>query len=550
MLYLPIYGYEDFKDLFGIVKHGNGVESRKNKILLAMYKHPQWRAYARKHNIFDVRSLPRVKKIILQLLQEHLWNTLSRPNRGILVLNDQVFASSLYKTDERNGLTVDNNKENMDRFIRYARLDNGHIYIMNANKMYGHLLKEAGVDEIFPEAILGWFRDEMAESWRAYSAEHRYTLHVDDNFAKIYDSDECYGDFHSCMVDKGREAFYENSVNASAAYLTNGSEEIVARAIVFNEVHDEETEEVFRLCERQYASGGDDALKRILVDKLIEGGYIDGYKKVGVGCGDSRLFVKNNGESLSDRAFYIKCDLEYGSILSYQDSFKWYDIDKHLAYNRDCIGNAIDLATTEETINGEWDSYHVRYCASTITVYTHGRERTCDVDDLDDFTLVNGEYHHNSDVFECEECGDNCLITNTYYSEHTERDYCCRECLEAAERRFCENNSDEYVFIDGEVVEIDDAIKCPVCDTWKKKFYSHTSDITGKDYCCKACQIADEVAFISINPNAGYKICSECCRIVADANVLTKKNGSAICRKCYGCAVRYGIPVELATSED
>ena len=35
MLYYKFKNYEEFKDMFGIVKHGNGVCSRKNKILLA-----------------------------------------------------------------------------------------------------------------------------------------------------------------------------------------------------------------------------------------------------------------------------------------------------------------------------------------------------------------------------------------------------------------------------------------------------------------------------------------------------------------------------------
>ena len=36
MLYYNFNNYEEFKELFGLVKHGNGVKSRKNKILLAL----------------------------------------------------------------------------------------------------------------------------------------------------------------------------------------------------------------------------------------------------------------------------------------------------------------------------------------------------------------------------------------------------------------------------------------------------------------------------------------------------------------------------------
>lgn len=38
MLYYKFQNYEEFKNMFGIIKHGNGVCSRKNKILLAYVK--------------------------------------------------------------------------------------------------------------------------------------------------------------------------------------------------------------------------------------------------------------------------------------------------------------------------------------------------------------------------------------------------------------------------------------------------------------------------------------------------------------------------------
>lgn len=38
MLYYNFKNYEEFNALFGIVKHGNNNESRKNKILLAYLK--------------------------------------------------------------------------------------------------------------------------------------------------------------------------------------------------------------------------------------------------------------------------------------------------------------------------------------------------------------------------------------------------------------------------------------------------------------------------------------------------------------------------------
>ena len=38
MLYYDFIDYEDFKERFGIIHHGNGTKNRKNKILLAYIK--------------------------------------------------------------------------------------------------------------------------------------------------------------------------------------------------------------------------------------------------------------------------------------------------------------------------------------------------------------------------------------------------------------------------------------------------------------------------------------------------------------------------------
>lgn len=38
MLYYNFKNYDEFKNLFGIIKHGNNTQSRKNKILLAYLK--------------------------------------------------------------------------------------------------------------------------------------------------------------------------------------------------------------------------------------------------------------------------------------------------------------------------------------------------------------------------------------------------------------------------------------------------------------------------------------------------------------------------------
>jgi hypothetical protein len=66
----------------------------------------------------------------------------------------------------------------------------------------------------------------------------------------------------------------------------------------------------------------------------------------------------------------------------------------------------------------------------------------CDVDDLDDFIRVNGEYHYYEDVLECDECGSYYITENddTCYSEILDKDFCCYSCMQAAEQRYIEEN--------------------------------------------------------------------------------------------------------------
>ena len=69
--------------------------------------------------------------------------------------------------------------------------------------------------------------------WQVYvqGSLPEYTLHVDDNFEKIYSREACEGDFHSCMTGRGLSSFYSDAVKAKAAYLTNKNDKVIARAL-------------------------------------------------------------------------------------------------------------------------------------------------------------------------------------------------------------------------------------------------------------------------------------------------------------------------------
>ena len=267
------------------------------------------------------------------------------------------------------------------------------------------------------------------------------TLHVDDNFEKIYNEYACRS-FNgcSCMVGKDRHSFYEDAVEAKAAYIEDKEGYVLARAILFTDVYDE-NDKKWRLLERQYSKESSDELKRLLVDLCIKGGYIDGYKQIGAGCSESRAFVANDGTSLADKKFSIECELEIYQTLSYQDSFKYYDYDRNIAYNYTDAHYGFCLDTTdvnldgdrdddEDEDDGEWDEYHEYRCESTTLCYMNGQEIYVDEDNLEDFVYIasNETYVHRTNCSQCDACGAWVVKENATYNSDAEAYFCDSEC--------------------------------------------------------------------------------------------------------------------------
>lgn len=189
-------------------------------------------------------------------------------------------------------------------------------------------------------------------------------------------------------------------------------------------------------------------LKYILINKLIQEKQIDGYKIVGASCNEANAFVSVDGQSLSDMKFEIGCNLGMDDVLSYQDSFKWYDIMARKAYNYPYGEDYYELDTTDRNLYGdeddngeeseEWDEYHQYYCEETRTCYRNGLEISVDVDCLDDFDYIESrnEYYHRDDTACCGCCGEHILKEDGLYSELT-REYCCCElCKWEAENQY------------------------------------------------------------------------------------------------------------------
>lgn len=446
MLYPPFDDHIQFKELFGIIQHSNGVKSRKNLILLKYIKTAAIRKLAMStgdYSILDIKNMAQLKKYVLDRLTQNEGDAKYELN-----LINYNFHSNLYSTDSRQGSCIDGDLNSI-RYIKHEPTREKE-YKMKAGKLLKALINEHPFGQLLPEQVVVWLCEEFTMDWASFSGfvTSNDKLHIDKNFKKIYDSTQCEGNFGSCMVNRGYHRFYTDYVNASAAYLENPEGKIIARCVIFNEVLDED-DKVWRYAERQYSSEGSDVLKRTLIDSLIRGGHIDCYKQIGAGCSDSTAIVDIYGNSLADKQFRIACSAQDGDTVSYQDTFKWLSVYHEEAYNTDDSSYDYCLDHTYGTVGGDeeeeddrpYDEYHDRHCDSTVTVYYHGQEISCDEDDLDDFVCIGDDYIHHEDVLTCPECGiEFDKFDHDFKSELTGESYCCQTCKDDAEKEYKEEH--------------------------------------------------------------------------------------------------------------
>lgn len=514
MIYIKSFkNYDEFKQLFGVVKHGNGVVSRKNKILLACLKNRKlfhwWLGfkeqddrltdncdYLRATNMDDLKNFAKHMVSDIALHDPDSEDTL------YILSFDKDFPYTLYSTtlslDTLRGVCTDGDVKS----IRYKNIERGRIFKMKAGKLISRCIEENRIPrEYMPEQLKRWIGEEFARDWQVYAeqrANNNYTLHVDDDFEAIYDSDRCLGDSGSCMTDKGHHTFYRDAIKAKAAYITDEDDMIVARCIVYTDVWDENNNH-YRLAERQYSSGQDDVLKQILVDKLIKAGEIDGYKRVGASCHDNRNFVRNNGESMHDLSLYIECNLEYNDVLSYQDSFVYYDYNDNTSCNNSSAYYDYELDSTDEYFEpdgnySDWneciipegdstyDDYYEdwMYSEQSENAIYHGRRIQING------SRARGDYNWNWSDYE-----DAYLFDDECCYVEKEDDYRLLEDCEWSDYH------GEYIYEDNAVwsdiahswLDREKDSQCAECGEWYPGDYDGEcySDITGKYYCSEEC---------------------------------------------------------------
>lgn len=542
MIYIKSFkNYDEFKQLFGIVEHGNGAKSRKNKILLACLKNRKllkwWLGFKKQafehgasveaveYNDYlraaNMDELKRFAKLMLNdaIKDSALWN--KTDDAGFKIEFAEDFCYGLYsptlKIDKFHGLCVDGDS----RSIRYVNTERANkVFKMKAGKFISKCIEDNRVTrEFMPEQMKRWIGEEFAREWQSYAeqniGEDRYILYVDDNFSDIYDSDECDGDFGSCMTDKDYYSFYEDAINCKAAYLRDAeSNLIVARCIVYQDVHDENGNS-YRLAERQYARDQDDVLKQMLVDMLIKAGEIDGYKRVGADCHDNRNFVFNNGESMRELDLCIDCRLDYGDTLSYQDSFVYYNYDNDVAYNNDyCHDYSDELNSTDgvfRTDDSWWSEWNNCYISEDESVFDDYYEDYIYPSQAAD-AIYNGEKIricndrvHESDRWRWSDKENAFIHKDEAYYVERENDYFTRsdvvedinEEWQLEEDCVWSTYYGEYILEDDSVWSAivgadllkDRATKCPCCGEWYPDDYKDEvySEITNECYCSDDC---------------------------------------------------------------
>lgn len=457
MIYIKSFNnYDEFKNIFGMHEHGNGAKSRKNKILLACLKDRTFFHYCVEFGKDNKDYSNPLSYTTMDELKSFAKSRLKDQTGYRFFLDGWSLSSIDYKLDNLGGLCEDGDS----RAIRYVNIERDRVFKMKAGKFLTHIIEEHEETRRFPEQLKRWLGEEFSREWQAYATEKlssivkEYTLHVDKDFEKIYNAyGDCEQGFGSCMSGGEHAKFYENSIDASAAYLTNAGGKIVARCIVYNDVTDVDTGDTYRLAERQYAKDGDNVLKQLLVNALIREGYIDGYKKVGVGCHDNRAYVSNDGDDWSGKRFSIDNTVGVNDAISYQDSFVYLSIDNETAYNYEPSQYEYMLDTTDmylECTDKKWSEYDQEYIDEDVAVW-------------DDYY---GDWMHEGDATMYYTGTSGHYYDNSVHINRTEYNFCWSEYYDSYildEDASYSDNDEDYYFSD-EVVELHDGTTARECD--------------------------------------------------------------------------------------
>ena len=166
--------YTEFINLFGMSEHGNGEKSRRNKILLSLYKSREILHYMATHteqtegfvNYYGCNDMTTLYSSVLEWLYKESHDNENARHR--LIINGINVYSVKYELDDFEGICEDGDT----RSIRYVNTERGRVFKMKAGKFLRNLIEEnATLNATLPEQIKIWVCEEFAERWKALISE-------------------------------------------------------------------------------------------------------------------------------------------------------------------------------------------------------------------------------------------------------------------------------------------------------------------------------------------------------------------------------------------
>lgn len=369
MLFFQLKDYNEFKEIFGTKTSSRGCIA--NKILLSFWK---YRFQIDKDGrASQIRTMKDLFNVIIDSLNNHLpYREVWRKQRTYTPLGDGGWEryESYRKYSTECNVYLPFKDFGTKRFFckDYFNQSNTIFDLRFPGKLSLTKYETGTVEHISAgKFLMTVFEDnqvKLPENVKLYAAEEfqrlvdsetsigdYYELVVDKDFKSIYTSKKLEGDFHSCMNDRGHHPFYEKCVDASAAALYDKRiNKIVARCIIYHNVYSFEDGKLHNYAERHYAA---DVRNLYILNKfLVEGGYCDLYKTVGAGCHDVRQIVSvKTGQLLKNSRLAINCHIGQDDVISYLDTFRFYDYNNGIAYNDYNDGHYCQLDTTSDHID-------------------------------------------------------------------------------------------------------------------------------------------------------------------------------------------------------
>ena len=141
---------QEFQELFGIQEHGNGIKSRKNKILLSFLKSKSVWEWCRMNDhweLLEIKSMAQLKKVLTETIA---YDGVNYGLRYVVKLNGTTFRSNIYEPDIYNGVPEDGTCG----FVRYINHSNhSGVYKMRAGKFYGKIINETHIGQALPQQV-------------------------------------------------------------------------------------------------------------------------------------------------------------------------------------------------------------------------------------------------------------------------------------------------------------------------------------------------------------------------------------------------------------